>query len=114
MEAAVWSTSPLLPESTTSTSPLVAFLFQVKRLNPLWVGSHLAGKGSQPSSFSGSPFSVPVRELVDPSKVRCFGPGLGIGVRAHVAQTFTVDSSRAGLAPLVVQLYGPTGETLPG
>lgn len=61
----------------------------------------------------GSPFSVPVRELVDPSKVRCFGPGLGGGVRAHVPQTFTVDSSKAGLAPLVVQLYGPTGKTQP-
>lgn len=61
-----------------------------------------------------SPFSVPVRELVDPSKVRCFGPGLEVGVRAHVPQTFTVDSSKAGLAPLVVQLYGPTGKTLSG
>lgn len=58
----------------------------------------------------GSPFSVPVRELVDPSKVRCFGPGLGAGVRAHVPQTFTVDSSKAGLAPLLVQLCGPTGK----
>lgn len=58
----------------------------------------------------GSPFSVPVRELVDPSKVRCFGPGLGVGVRAHVAQTFTVDTSKAGLAPLLVQLYGPSGK----
>ena len=51
-------------------------------------------------------------ELVDPSKVRCFGPGLEIGVRAHVPQTFTVDSSKAGLAPLLVQLYGPTGKAL--
>lgn len=58
-----------------------------------------------------SPFRVPVRELVDPSKVRCSGPGLGIGVRAHVPQTFTVDSSKAGVAPLEVLLYGPTGET---
>lgn len=57
----------------------------------------------------GSPFSVPVRELVDPSKVRCFGPGLGVAVRAHVPQNFTVDSSKAGVAPLVVQLFGPTG-----
>lgn len=60
---------------------------------------------------AGSPFRVPVRELVDPSKVRCSGPGLGSGVRAHVPQTFTVDSSKAGVAPLEVQLYGPTGET---
>uniref|UniRef100_A0A7N6FKU4 Calponin-homology (CH) domain-containing protein n=1 Tax=Anabas testudineus TaxID=64144 RepID=A0A7N6FKU4_ANATE len=61
----------------------------------------------------GSPFRVPVRELVDPSKVRCAGPGLGSGVRAHVPQTFTVDSSKAGVAPLEVQLYGPTGVAEP-
>ncbi|KAL7370523.1 hypothetical protein ABVT39_003192 [Epinephelus coioides] len=61
----------------------------------------------------GSPFRVPVRELVDPSKVKCSGPGLGSGVRAHVPQTFTVDSSKAGVAPLAVQLYGPTGVAEP-
>ncbi|XP_026182184.1 filamin-C-like isoform X10 [Mastacembelus armatus] len=61
----------------------------------------------------GSPFRVPVRELVDPSKVRCSGPGLGSGVRAHVPQTFTVDSSKAGVASLEVQLYGPTGVAEP-
>ncbi|XP_026779509.2 filamin-C isoform X8 [Pangasianodon hypophthalmus] len=61
----------------------------------------------------GSPFRVPVRELVDPSKVRCSGPGLGNGVRAHVPQTFTVDCSNAGLAPLEVLLYSPTGATEP-
>ncbi|XP_028249805.1 filamin-C-like isoform X4 [Parambassis ranga] len=60
-----------------------------------------------------SPFRVPVRELVDSSKVRCSGPGLGIGVRAHIPQTFTVDSSKAGLAPLEVLLYGPTGMAEP-
>ncbi len=53
---------------------------------------------------------MPVRELVDPSKVKCSGPGLGSGVRAHVPQTFTVDCSKAGLAPLEVLLYGPTGK----
>ncbi|KAJ3612558.1 hypothetical protein NHX12_020829 [Muraenolepis orangiensis] len=61
----------------------------------------------------GSPFRVPVRELVDPGQVRCSGPGLGSGVRAQVLQTFTVDCSKAGLAPLEVQLYGPTGLTEP-
>ncbi|XP_072233218.1 filamin-C-like isoform X6 [Leuresthes tenuis] len=61
----------------------------------------------------GSPFRVPVRELVDPSKVRCSGPGLGSGVRVHVPQTFTVDSSKAGVAPLEVQLFGPTGVVEP-
>ncbi|KAI1882170.1 hypothetical protein AGOR_G00247920 [Albula goreensis] len=67
--------------------------------------------GGQP--IPGSPFRVPVRELVDPSKVKCSGPGLGSGVRAHVPQTFTVDSSKAGLAPLEVQLVGPTGVAEP-
>ncbi|XP_072310047.1 filamin-C isoform X2 [Eucyclogobius newberryi] len=61
----------------------------------------------------GSPFRVPVREVVDPSKVRCSGPGLGSGVRAQVPQTFTVDTSKAGMAPLEVLLYGPTGLTEP-
>lgn len=68
--------------------------------------SHVVSVG-----LSGSPFRVPVRELVDPGKVRCSGPGLGSGVRTHVPQTFTVDSSKAGVAPLAVQLYGPTGKT---
>uniref|UniRef100_A0A3Q1GK76 Filamin C, gamma a (actin binding protein 280) n=1 Tax=Acanthochromis polyacanthus TaxID=80966 RepID=A0A3Q1GK76_9TELE len=58
----------------------------------------------------GSPFRVPVRDPVDPSKVKCSGPGLGTGVRAHVPQTFTVDSTQAGQAPLDVKLYGPTGK----
>lgn len=58
----------------------------------------------------GSPFRVPVRDPVDPSKVKCSGPGLGTGVRAHVPQTFTVDSTQAGQAQLDVKLLGPTGK----
>ncbi|XP_041113591.1 filamin-C isoform X5 [Polyodon spathula] len=61
----------------------------------------------------GSPFRVPVKEVVDPSKVKCSGPGLGTGVRAHIPQTFTVDSSKAGLAPLEVLLLGPGGVAEP-
>uniref|UniRef100_A0A8C4S5X4 Filamin C n=1 Tax=Erpetoichthys calabaricus TaxID=27687 RepID=A0A8C4S5X4_ERPCA len=61
----------------------------------------------------GSPFRVPVKEVVDPSKVKCSGPGLGTGVRAHIPQTFTVDSSKAGLAPLEVLLLGPAGVAEP-
>ncbi|KAK2517230.1 hypothetical protein Q9233_013258 [Columba guinea] len=57
----------------------------------------------------GSPFRVPVKDVVDPSKVKCSGPGLGPSVRARVAQTFTVDCSGAGLAPLEVTLLGPSG-----
>lgn len=59
----------------------------------------------------GSPFRVPVRDPVDPSKVKCSGPGLGTGVRAHVPQTFTVDCTQAGQAPLDVKLYGPSGKS---
>ncbi|KAJ8249606.1 hypothetical protein COCON_G00228220, partial [Conger conger] len=61
----------------------------------------------------GSPFRVAVRDVVDPSKVKCSGPGLGSGVRAHVPQTFTVDTSKAGIAPLEVQILGPTGTAEP-
>ncbi|NWU93714.1 FLNA protein, partial [Upupa epops] len=57
----------------------------------------------------GSPFRVPVKDVVDPSKVKCSGPGLGPSVRARVPQTFTVDCSGAGLAPLEVTLLGPSG-----
>eukprot|EP00062_Callorhinchus_milii_P024157 gi/632983767/ref/XP_007908811.1/ PREDICTED: filamin-C [Callorhinchus milii] len=57
----------------------------------------------------GSPFRVPVKDVVDPSKVKCTGSGLGTRVRAHVPQTFTVDASKAGVAPLGVQVLGPTG-----
>uniref|UniRef100_A0A8B9LXD1 Filamin C, gamma a (actin binding protein 280) n=1 Tax=Astyanax mexicanus TaxID=7994 RepID=A0A8B9LXD1_ASTMX len=67
--------------------------------------------GGQP--IPGSPFHVLVRDVVDASKVKCSGPGLGSGVRAHVPQTFTVDCSKAGLASLDVKLYGPGGATEP-
>uniref|UniRef100_A0A7N6B0K3 Calponin-homology (CH) domain-containing protein n=1 Tax=Anabas testudineus TaxID=64144 RepID=A0A7N6B0K3_ANATE len=61
----------------------------------------------------GSPFRVLVHDPVDPSKVKCSGPGLGAGVRAHVPQTFTVDCTKAGQAQLDVKLYGPTGTVEP-
>ncbi|KAJ3597175.1 hypothetical protein NHX12_003575 [Muraenolepis orangiensis] len=61
----------------------------------------------------GSPFRVPVRDPVDPAKVKCSGPGLGNGVRAHVPQSFTVDCTQAGQAPLDVKVFGPAGTTEP-
>uniref|UniRef100_A0A8C8LUU8 Calponin-homology (CH) domain-containing protein n=1 Tax=Oncorhynchus tshawytscha TaxID=74940 RepID=A0A8C8LUU8_ONCTS len=54
----------------------------------------------------GSPFRVPVW---DPSKVKCSGQGLGDRVRAHLPQTFTVDTIQAGQANLEVSLIGPSG-----
>uniref|UniRef100_A0A8C7QW49 Calponin-homology (CH) domain-containing protein n=1 Tax=Oncorhynchus mykiss TaxID=8022 RepID=A0A8C7QW49_ONCMY len=59
----------------------------------------------------GSPFRVPVKDVVDPSKVKCSGPGLGDGVRAHVPQAFTVDATQAGKAKVEVQLTGPSAHT---
>lgn len=71
--------------------------------------SPLVGTHGGPLFYPGSPFRVPVKDVVDPSKVKCSGPGLGSGVRARVPQTFTVDCSKAGLAPLEVKVLGPSG-----
>ncbi|XP_056886681.1 filamin-B isoform X1 [Takifugu flavidus] len=57
----------------------------------------------------GSPFKVPVTDVVDPSKVKVTGPGVGSNVRAKVPQTFTVDCRKAGVAPLAVDVTGPKG-----
>nr|XP_033781692.1 filamin-B isoform X2 [Geotrypetes seraphini] len=57
----------------------------------------------------GSPFKVPVKDVVDPSKVKVSGPGLGTEVRAKVPQNFIVDTSKAGIAPLNVLVMGPRG-----
>lgn len=52
----------------------------------------------------GSPFNIPIRDRIDPNKVRCYGPGLEPnGARAGVPATFTVDASQAGEAPVVVR-----------
>ncbi|GCB81393.1 hypothetical protein scyTo_0022168, partial [Scyliorhinus torazame] len=58
----------------------------------------------------GSPFKVPVTDTVDPTKVKCLGQGLGNNVRANVPQSFTVDTSKAGAAPLNVSVVGPKGK----
>ncbi|XP_023664499.2 filamin-A-like isoform X2 [Paramormyrops kingsleyae] len=63
--------------------------------------------GGQP--VTGSPFSIPVHDTVDSSKVTCQGQGLGNNIRAKVPQNFTVDTSKAGHAPLQVIVQGPKG-----
>lgn len=60
--------------------------------------------------FTGSPFKVPVKDVVDASKVKISGPGVGSGVRAKIPQSFTVDCSKAGVAPLSVAVTGPKGK----
>ncbi|XP_058873200.1 filamin-A-like [Acipenser ruthenus] len=67
--------------------------------------------GGQP--IKGSPFSVPVYDIVDSTKVKCLGQGLGNNVRASIPQCFTVDTSKAGVAPLQVQVQGPKGVAEP-
>ncbi|XP_032996888.1 filamin-B isoform X3 [Lacerta agilis] len=57
----------------------------------------------------GSPFKVPVKDVVDPYKVKVSGPGLGTAVRAGIPQSFTVDTSKAGVAPLEVSVTAPRG-----
>lgn len=57
----------------------------------------------------GSPFKVPVTDVVDPGKVKVSGPGVGPGVRANIPQSFTVDCRKAGVAPLAVDVTGPRG-----
>ncbi|XP_053551937.1 filamin-A isoform X2 [Bombina bombina] len=62
----------------------------------------------------GSPFKVPVSDVVDSTKVKCSGTGLSPGlVRANVPQTFSVDTSKAGVAPLQVKVQGPKGVVEP-
>ncbi|XP_066452676.1 filamin-B isoform X5 [Eleutherodactylus coqui] len=61
----------------------------------------------------GSPFKVPVKDVIDPSKVKVSGGGLGNAVRATVPQQFTVDTSKAGIAPLSAVVTGPRGVVEP-
>lgn len=63
--------------------------------------------------FPGSPFKVPVKDVVDSSKVKVSGPGVESGVRANIPQSFTVDCRKAGVAPLAVAVTGPKATTEP-
>lgn len=81
-------------------TPYVPGLYDV---NITYGGQHIAG----------SPFKVPVKDVVDASKVKISGPGVGSGVRAKIPQSFTVDCSKAGVAPLSVSVTGPKGVAEP-
>ncbi|VDK34571.1 unnamed protein product [Taenia asiatica] len=62
----------------------------------------------------GSPFNIPIRDRIDPNKVRCYGPGLEPnGARAGVPATFTVDASQAGEAPIAVTHTNRSGRKVP-
>ncbi|XP_029947767.1 filamin B a isoform X1 [Salarias fasciatus] len=61
----------------------------------------------------GSPFKVPVKDVVDITKVQVSGPGVGSKVRANIPQSFKVDCRGAGEAPLAVSVTGPRGLKIP-
>jgi len=61
------------------------------------------------SHINGSPFTVTVSDQVDPTKVECSGPGISGKVRANIPQEFTIDCTKAGVAPLEVAVKGPRG-----
>lgn len=54
-----------------------------------------------------------MKDIVDPSKVKVSGPGVGSGVRANIPQSFTVDCRKAGVAPLAVAVTAPKGVAEP-
>ncbi|CAH8620119.1 unnamed protein product [Dicrocoelium dendriticum] len=65
-------------------------------------------------NIPGSPFQVPIHDKVDPSRVRCYGPGLEPrGARAQQPATFTVDASQAGDAPISVATVDRLGRSTP-
>ncbi|CAH8554205.1 unnamed protein product [Schistosoma curassoni] len=65
-------------------------------------------------NIPGSPFQVPIRDVVDPTRVRCYGPGLEPrGARAQQPAHFTVDASQAGDAPIQVATVDRVGRTTP-
>lgn len=98
-------------------SPTVATKYQVSGKFPRTAPGLLAGPRLShtavllPHRPPGSPFKVPVHDVTDASKVKCSGPGLSPGmVRANLPQSFQVDTSKAGVAPLQVKVQGPKGE----
>ncbi|KAF7664185.1 hypothetical protein LDENG_00185990 [Lucifuga dentata] len=80
--------------------PFTAGLYDV---NITYGGEHIPG----------SPFKVPVKDVVDSSKVKVSGPGVGSGVRANIPQSFMVDCRKAGVAPLAVAVAAPKGVAEP-
>lgn len=54
-----------------------------------------------------------MKDVVDSTKVKVSGPGVGSGVRCNIPQSFAVDCRKAGLAPLAVAVTGPKGVAEP-
>lgn len=74
---------------------------------PIEKGDHEINVKFADEHVPGSPFVVPAFMPVDASKVKCRGDGLNKNVDASFPQEFTVDASKAGEAPLEVEITGP-------
>lgn len=62
--------------------------------------------------YSGNPVSdTPIVSVLDPSKVKIYGPALD-GVNVNETASFTIDTSEAGTGNLSLELTGPSPGTL--
>ncbi|XP_065067168.1 filamin-A-like isoform X4 [Rhopilema esculentum] len=74
---------------------------------PVEPGDHEINVRFADEHVPGSPFVVPAYLPVDASKVKCSGDGLKKNVDASFPQEFIIDASKAGDAPLEVEITGP-------
>ncbi len=79
--------------------PIISFEFSL--------GDHEINVKFADEHVPGSPFIVPAFMPVDASKVKCKGDGLNKNVTASFPQEFVIDASKAGDAPLEVEITGP-------
>ncbi|XP_036366037.1 filamin-A isoform X2 [Octopus sinensis] len=79
---------------------------------PLKSGPYDIGVKYGDKHIPGSPFHVPVETPVDPSKVKCQGPGVDTakGVKPKEPTSFTIDTKEAGDAPLEVTVTDKFGK----
>ncbi|XP_078613828.1 filamin-C-like isoform X1 [Branchiostoma floridae x Branchiostoma japonicum] len=72
-------------------------------------GKHRMDVRYDDQAVKGSPFNFYVVGPVDPSKVRCFGPGLESGNLQGYRGNFVCETKGAGHGKLQVRVHGPKG-----
>jgi len=82
------------------------FLLLVRPQEP---GKHILQVKFAGEHIQGSPFTLRVAGLPDPSKVHVSGPGIQDGVLAVYQSRFKVDTVGAGGGELTVKIRGPKG-----
>ncbi|CAB3406891.1 unnamed protein product [Caenorhabditis bovis] len=58
----------------------------------------------------GAPYSIKVKEFIDPSKLRIYGPGIDGPVYTKEPTRFTIDAKQAGAGTVEVELRDNIGE----